>query len=64
MNPKFQSSTNKKTWLENNNEEAKKRIYRLGKKAVDSLIKDSMPISYRNIAARSKKLDRSGKGIH
>lgn len=64
MNPKFESNTNKKTWLENNNEEAKKRIYRLGKKAVDSLIKDSIPISYRNIATKTKELDKSGKGIH
>ncbi|WP_154959256.1 hypothetical protein MKY48_16245 [Paenibacillus sp. FSL W8-0187] len=64
MNPEFESNTNKKPWLENNNKEAKERIYRLGKKAVDSLIKDSMPISYRNIAARSKQLDISGQGIH
>lgn len=63
MNQKFKSTIDK-PWLSVINEESKKRIYKLGVKAIQSLLKESKEISYRNIAARSKELDELGRGIH
>lgn len=63
LNQKFKSTTDK-PWLIEKNEDSKKRIYKLGVKAIQSLLKEAKEISYRNIATRSKELDESGRGIH
>lgn len=63
INQKLRSTT-EKPWLKEKNEELKSRIFKLGVKAIQSLLKDSKTISYRNIAERSKELDTSGRGIH
>ncbi|MCJ8012340.1 hypothetical protein MUG84_11415 [Paenibacillus sp. KQZ6P-2] len=63
MSQKLRSTT-EKPWLIENNEESKSRIFKLGVKAIHSLLRDSKTISYRNIAERSKEFDESGKGIH
>ncbi|NEW06869.1 hypothetical protein GK047_12725 [Paenibacillus sp. SYP-B3998] len=57
-------STIEKPWLQQQNDNAKSRIYKLGVRAIQSLLKDAATISYRNIAARSKELDELGVGIH
>lgn len=63
MNPKLNSTT-EKPWLSHQNDIARNRIYKLGVKAIQSLLKDGLTVSYRNIAARSKELDETGQGIH
>ncbi|WP_138751400.1 hypothetical protein [Paenibacillus sinopodophylli] len=63
LNRKFESTTDK-PWLTAKNEDSRKRIYKLGVNAIQSLLKEAIEISYRNIATRSKEIDISGRGIH
>ncbi|NBI30896.1 hypothetical protein [Chengkuizengella marina] len=63
MSQKFDSQ-NEKIWLQNNNEKIKEDRYKLGVKAIDALISEEKPISYRSISNKSKELDIKNKGIH
>ncbi|MDK4254486.1 hypothetical protein ABE320_14595 [Bacillus velezensis] len=40
------------------------RIFQLGKKAIDSLVKEGMPVTRQSISKRTKELDPTIKGIH
>jgi hypothetical protein len=40
------------------------RLYSLGVKAIDSLMKEDKKVSYRSVAMKSKEIDPEGKGIH
>ncbi|ERH56137.1 hypothetical protein ACSYG7_12860 [Bacillus velezensis] len=40
------------------------RTFQLGKKAIDSLVKEGMPVTRQSISKRTKELDPTSKGIH
>ncbi|MCP6682300.1 hypothetical protein [Bacillus nakamurai] len=40
------------------------RTFQLGRKAIDSLVKEGMPVTRQSISKRTKELDPTSKGIH
>ncbi|MDF1997324.1 hypothetical protein [Peribacillus frigoritolerans] len=51
-------------WLKSVHEQRKERSIQLGKQAIDTLVSDGIPVTYKNIQEKSKELDSQGKGIH
>ncbi|PEN67160.1 hypothetical protein [Bacillus toyonensis] len=58
------NSTNDRSWLRESHEKRSNRSVKLGKQAIDLLIKKNEPVTYSTIADISKKIDPEGKRIH
>ncbi|MFC0472493.1 hypothetical protein ACFFHM_18910 [Halalkalibacter kiskunsagensis] len=57
-------SINDKEWLKETHLKRSNRSVELGKQAINELIKQGKPVTYKNISNLSKELDPEGKGIH
>lgn len=63
MNQTF-SSKNNRTWLKDVHQTRKNRSVELGKRAIDILVHENLPVTFKNISDKSKEIDAEGKGIH
>ncbi|HDX9578102.1 TPA: hypothetical protein ROX88_001624 [Bacillus pseudomycoides] len=63
MNQMFPSKDNR-TWLKEVHESRNQRSLLLGKKAIDLLVKQNLPVTLKTVSEKSKEIDPEGKGIH
>ncbi len=55
---------NELSWLKIRYEQRKNRSAELGINAINKLVKDNKPVSYRTVSELSRELDPDGEGIH
>ncbi|HEK9099484.1 hypothetical protein KFD70_00115 [Bacillus pfraonensis] len=63
MNQTF-DSTSKRDWLKDVHQIRKNRSVKLGKRAIDILVHENLPVTLKTISEKSKEIDVEGKGIH
>jgi|GEM_PF-2140429 len=51
-------------WLEKVHKQRSERSVSIGIETIDMLVKQGIPVTYRNISEYSKQFDKKGKGIH
>lgn len=56
--------TGTKPWLQSVYERQRERSFLLGKQAIDILLKEGAPITYKSIHEKTKEIDPEGKGVH
>ncbi|MHA6484240.1 hypothetical protein ACX1C1_20310 [Paenibacillus sp. strain BS8-2] len=65
MRQKSESPVNNElSWLQVRYEQRKNRSVELGINAIDKLVKDNNPVSYRTVSELTRELDPDGEGIH
>lgn len=57
-------TSNELSWLQIRYEQRKNRSFELGINAINKLLEDNKPVSYRTVSELSKELDPDGEGIH
>ncbi|MGR5909203.1 hypothetical protein ACT7C4_01055 [Bacillus pacificus] len=63
MNQIF-DSTSKRDWLKDVHQIRRNRSVDLGKKTIDILVHERLPVTLKTISEKSKEIDVEGKGIH
>lgn len=61
MSQKF-NSISERLWLKDNHEDSRNRSIELGKKAIDLLVSQDLPVTLDSVSEKSKEIDT--KGIH
>lgn len=58
------SLENHKSGLKNEYEKRRVNSFKLGKKAIDTLLTEDKEVTLHNVSKKTKELDEQGKGIH
>jgi hypothetical protein len=58
------NSKNERTWLKDVHQTRHNRSFQLGKKAIDLLVNQGLPVTLKTVSEKSKEIDPEGKGIH